>query len=108
MTDTSAALAVLIGLATRLAVPIALTAVAVLVLNRLDRRWQGEAPVLVAKVTKPQCWKTQHCSPAKRRDCPGFGSKLPCWQVFRQSNGYLDQKCLRCPVLAAAPVPTRA
>jgi hypothetical protein len=108
MTNTSAALAILIGLAMRLALPIALTAVAVLVLSRLDRRWQGEATLMAAMVTKPQCWKTQHCSPAKRRDCPGFRSKQPCWQVFRQNNGYLDQKCLECPVLAAAAVPTRA
>ena len=43
MNDTSAALAVLIGLGVRLAVPILITVLAVVALARLDRHWQSEA-----------------------------------------------------------------
>jgi hypothetical protein len=107
MNDTSAALAVLIGLTIRIAIPIAITVLAVMVLARLDRRWRSEAGSDSPGVMKPECWKTQHCSAEKRKDCPGYNSVLPCWQVFRRSNGYLDQKCLGCPVLVAAPIPNR-
>lgn len=108
MNDTSAALAVLIGLAIRIAIPVLITVLAVLMLARLDRHWQTEAGPHSSGVPKPECWKTQHCSAAKRKDCPGYLSALPCWQVFRHSNGYLDQRCLGCPVLVTAPAPQRA
>jgi hypothetical protein len=108
MNDTSAALAVLVGLAVRLAIPLLITVLVVLVLARLDRHWKSEAGSTPAGVLKPECWRTNHCSAAKQKDCPGFTSALPCWQVFRRSNGYLDQKCLGCPVLVGAPVPNRA
>jgi hypothetical protein len=108
MNDTSTALAVLVGLSLRIAVPVLITIVAVLALSRLDRHWQSEAGPASAGVRKPQCWKTQSCSAEKRKDCPGYKSAQPCWQVFRQGNGYLDQKCLGCPVLVAAPIPNLA
>jgi hypothetical protein len=108
MNDTSAALAVLVGLALRLAVPVLITVLVVMALARLDRHWRSEAGPSSPGVRKPECWKSQHCSAEKRKDCPGFNSALPCWQVFRHSNGYLDQRCLGCPVLVTAPVPTRA
>jgi hypothetical protein len=107
MNDTSAALAVLIGLTFRLAVPILITILVVLGLARLDRHWQVIAGAAPTGVPKPECWMTQDCSAEKREGCPGFKSDLPCWQVFRHSNGYLDPKCLGCPVLVAAPVPNR-
>ena len=105
MTTTSAAMAVLIGLAVRIAIPILVTVLAVLLLARLDRQWQNEAGSGSPNVAKPECWRTQHCSAAKREDCPGYNSAYACWQVFRRSNGYLDQKCLGCPVLVTAPAP---
>lgn len=108
MNDTSAALAVLIGLAIRLAIPVGLTILVVLVLARLDRHWQSEAGPAATGVRKPECWKTQRCAPEKREACAGYQSPLPCWQVFRRSNGYLDPRCLGCPVLVAAPVPSRS
>lgn len=108
MNDTSAALAVLAGLAIRLMIPILLTAVLVLVLSRLDKRWQDEGHVAPLEVEKPECWKTQRCAPARREDCPGYRSKAPCWQAFRHRDGYLDPKCLGCPVLAMAPAPSHA
>jgi hypothetical protein len=105
MNDTSAALAVLAGLAVRLMIPILVTAVIVLMLTRLDRRWRSEGSVAPLKVEKPECWKARHCSASQRKKCPGYKSDLPCWQAFRHSDGYLDQKCLGCPVLATAPIP---
>jgi hypothetical protein len=108
MNDTSAALAILIGLGVRLAIPVLATVIVVVLLARLDKHWQSEAGDAPRGVPKPECWKIQHCSSAKRQDCPGYNSNLPCWQVFRRSNGYLDQRCLGCPVLVAAPVPNRA
>ena len=108
MNDTSAALAVLVGLGLRIATPLLITAVAVIALARLDRHWQRQASSTFILVPKPKCWKTQHCPPAQRNDCRAYKSRLPCWQVFRLSNGYLNEKCLGCPVLIAAPVPNRA
>lgn len=105
MNDSGAALAVLVGLAVRLAIPILVTALAVFVLRKLDSRWQAEAKDLPLQVEKPECWKTKHCRPPDRKACAGFRSPLPCWQAFRKPNGYLDEKCLGCPVLAGAAVP---
>ncbi len=108
MNNTTAALAVLVGLGLRLAVPILVTVLLVMTLARLDRHWKTEADPRTLAVRKPECWKTRDCSAASRKDCAGYKSVLPCWQVFRRSNGYLDEKCLGCPVLVAAPVPNRA
>jgi len=108
MNGSTAALAILVGLALRLAIPILLTVLVVLLLARLDRRWQAEAGRGPLTVEKPRCWKTKGCSPAQRKSCRGYASLLPCWQAFRLPSGYLDQKCLGCPVLVQAPLPTRA
>jgi hypothetical protein len=108
MNSTPAALAMLIGLAARLAVPILITTVVVFALGRLDRHWQAEAKNVPLQVEKPKCWKIQRCSPALQKACSGFASPLPCWQVFRQPSGYLDEKCLGCPVLLQAPLPAHA
>jgi hypothetical protein len=108
MNSASAAFAVLLGLALRLAVPILLTVLVVFALGRLDRHWQAEAETVPLKVEKPKCWKTQGCAPAQRKACAGFMSPLPCWQVFRLPSGYLDEKCLGCPVLLQAPLPAHA
>jgi hypothetical protein len=108
MNDSTAALAVLAGLALRLAVPMLLTALVVLALSRLDRHWQSEGERAPLKVEKPRCWETQGCSPAQRKICPGYKSALPCWQVFRLPSGYLEEKCLACPVLLQAPLPAHA
>lgn len=108
MNSTSAALAVLLGLGIRIAIPLLITVAAVMILARLDRHWQSEAGSDAPGMPKPECWKTQRCSPSKRKNCAGYTSALPCWQVFRRSNGYLNERCLGCPVLVAAPVPNQA
>ncbi len=108
MNNTTAVLALLVGLGLRLAVPILVTVLVIMALARLDRHWQTEADLMTLAVQKPECWKMRNCSAGSRRDCAGYKSAFPCWQVFRHSNGYLDEKCLGCPVLVAAPVPNRA
>lgn len=108
MLDTTVGFAVLAGLAVRLAIPILITAAAVVGLRQLDAHWQSEARTAGPEVHKPSCWKTQGCAPGKRKDCPGYRSPLPCWQAFRLQNGYLDERCLGCQVFAEAPLPARA
>jgi hypothetical protein len=107
MNDTTAALAILVGLIARLAVPIGITALAVLALRHLDARWQAEAMIVPPKVEKPRCWKAMTCPPSKRKVCRGYKSTLPCWQVFRLPTGYLSEKCIGCKVFAEAPLPAR-
>jgi hypothetical protein len=106
MNSSSAALAVLAGLALRLAVPVLLTAVVVLALRKLDGLWQREGRNSGLKVEKPRCWQSRGCSPTARKACLGYNSPLPCWQAFRMPSGYLDEKCLACPVLLQAPLPS--
>jgi len=108
MSDTSAALAVLTGLAVRLLIPILITVFVVLLLTRLDRHWQTEGTTTASQVQKPACWDMKNCSAEQRKACAGFKSQAPCWQVFRLTNGYLAQKCLGCPVFAGAPAIHRA
>lgn len=102
------ALAVVIGLALRLAIPIAITLLAVYVLHKVDVRWQEEAAQMPAplEVEKPYCWDVHHCPAEKMKDCPAPRSSEPCWQLHRLSNGYLSETCLTCQVFHQAPIPT--
>lgn len=94
------------GLLLRLAIPIATTVLVVFVLRKLDKRWQSEADLQAVKVEKPECWKVKGCPPEKVANCTAAQSTLPCWQVNRQVNGYLNERCLTCSVFIEAPVPT--
>ena len=100
-------LAVIAGFALRLAIPIAITAIAIYFLRRLDVRWQAEAEdqLLLPAVEKPKCWEVHKCPPEKRQACPGYLSEQPCWQTFRKENGYLQERCLGCDVFRKAPIP---
>ena len=100
-------LAVAAGIALRLAIPIAITAVAIYFLRRLDTRWQAEAEekLLLPAVEKPQCWEVHNCPPENRQSCPGYQSEQPCWQTFREESGYLQERCLGCDVFQQAPIP---
>lgn len=104
--DTMAAFTVLcFSLLLRLALPVAITLVLVYFLRKLDARWQVEAELQPVFVQKPECWKIRGCSAEQRKDCVAFSSPLPCWQVFRLSNGYLNDECISCKVFIEAPVP---
>ena len=97
---------ILAGLLVRLAIPIALTAVLIFFLRKLDTRWQSEAhaPLPVDKV---KCWEVKGCSPEQAENCAAGQSSLPCWQVYRLPNGYLREECLSCEVFRKAPIPAQ-
>lgn len=103
-------LAILTGIAVRFAIPFGFTAILVILLKRLDVRWQKEAeldrrslPRL--KVIKPQCWETKHCSLENQAVCPARKAEAPCWQFFRSTQGQLREACLGCQVFAEATIP---
>jgi hypothetical protein len=96
----------LVGLLVRLAIPIVGTVILIYFLRKLDAHWQAEAQLPQIPVQKAECWKIKGCSPAQRQSCRAASSSLPCWQVFREPNGYLQETCLSCDVFVHAPVPT--
>jgi len=98
-------LSILAGLLIRLAIPIVLTAILIFFLRRLDARWQVEAPTLALELQKPECWKIKKCRPEQAINCAAPTSPVPCWQVFRSPNGYLQEECLKCEVFTKAPIP---
>jgi len=98
-------LALLIGLLARLAIPIAATAILIYFLRKLDAHWQAEAPLPLTPAQKAECWKIKGCSPRQQENCAATSSPLPCWQVNRRSNGYLQEECLSCKVFIDAPIP---
>ena len=103
----TAVLAVVAGIALRLAIPIGITAIAIYFLRRLDIRWQTEAEeqLLLPVVEKAKCWKIKGCTAEMRATCAGYQSEQPCWQALREENGYLQERCLGCDVFKKAPVP---
>ena len=40
-----------------------------------------------------------------KQTCAGYQSEQPCWQAFREENGYLQERCLGCDVFQQAPIP---
>ena len=107
METITAVLAVVIGIALRLAIPIGITAIAIYFLKRLDTRWQAEAEeqLLLPVVEKPKCWEVHGCTPEMRATCAGYQSEQPCWQAFREKSGHLKERCLGCDVFQQAPIP---
>ena len=106
METITSLLAVLAGILLRLAIPIAATALLIVLLRKLDARWQAEAEKTPLPVDKPECWKIKDCPPEQAKTCVGASSPLPCWQVYRLPNGYLQKDCLSCKVFVNAPTPT--
>ena len=94
------------GFLLRLAIPILGTLILVFLLRRLDARWQAEAERQPIPTDKPECWRIKGCPPEAVENCPGAKSSLPCWQVYRLPNGYLNEECISCKVFVEAPIPT--
>jgi hypothetical protein len=94
------------GFVLRLAIPIAGTALLVFLLRKLDAHWQAEAERQPVPTHKPECWKIKGCAPEQMENCAATTSSLPCWQIFRLPNGYLNEKCINCEVFIEAPIPT--
>lgn len=105
METITSLLAILAGLLLRLAIPIAGTILVVYFLRQMDARWQVEAQLPAIPAHKAECWRLKGCSPAQQKACKAASSPLPCWQVFRQPNGYLQEQCISCKVFVDAPTP---
>jgi hypothetical protein len=99
-------LAIMTGLLLRLAIPILGTLILMYFLRKLDSHWQAEAESTPVATEKVECWKIKGCSSEQRSQCIAAASNLPCWQVYRQPNGYLQEKCITCDVFTNAPIPT--
>jgi hypothetical protein len=105
--DTAAILAILIGLLLRFGLPMVITLMVIVILRKVDARWQKEAeqsPPTV-EVENPHCWEIKNCTPEQMSECPAPTSTKPCWQIRRQKNGYLREECLTCQVFQQAPLP---
>lgn len=109
MENQTVLLVVLTGLLLRIGVPLAITIIAIMILRKVDARWQTEAEVEAVSqpvlVEKEQCWEYKECDPEDVKICPAANSPLPCWQVMRQKNGYLREDCLTCKIFQQAPLP---
>jgi hypothetical protein len=107
MENITAIYAVVTGIVIRLAIPIGITAVAIIFLRRLDNRWQAEAEeqLLLPVVEKEKCWEIKGCTAEMRASCAGYQSKEPCWQALREENGHLQERCLGCEIFKEAPLP---
>jgi len=104
--ETLISLLVLIaGLLLRLAIPIALTALLIFFLRKLDAHWQAEAQIAQPVAQKVNCWDIKNCTPEQRSACIAAQSELPCWQAKRLPNGYLREECLSCEIFTEAPMP---
>lgn len=103
-------LTVFFGLALRLGLPVIFTALLIVLLRKLDARWQQEGteqvPVLASNT---RCWEQHHCSAEKRGICSAYAHpETPCWQVFRSREGFLREQCIGCETFRKAPVPANS
>ncbi len=103
-------IAVLLGFALRIVVPVLVTFVLAYYLKRLDAQWQEEARKQIPVLDQPRlhCWEVKACSLEQMSRCPATKSDEPCWQVFRNENGQMKEECLTCQVFAATPVPVHS
>jgi len=110
MENLNAIMSVTLGVILRLAIPIAITLLAVIGLKRLDQYWQAHAgsnPTLaIVKPKNTGCWDVKHCSAEDKAKCNAYAHpETPCWQVKRNKQGQLSEACVGCQVFhAAVPV----
>lgn len=100
-------LIILLGLALRVAVPIAITILAASYLHKLDARWQAEAELEKNTQLKDEmpCWKDMGL-PVEQIKLRTTTNEQPCWQTHRLANGRLRETCLDCEIFLSAPIPT--
>ncbi len=104
-----AGIALVALLLVRIGVPVALMIGLVLVLHRLDRRWQRQAasealaaldvsaPIASPAMAEAPCWEEKNCPAEKRERCPAPRNiALPCWLVRRDAEGCLPEQCFAC------------
>jgi hypothetical protein len=101
--------AMILGVILRVAVPIIATFLIVFFLKRLDERWKSETDIGAGQLVKAGnvgCWDINNCPGEKRATCKAYQNPdTPCWQVFREKNGRLQERCIGCDVFRHAPVP---
>jgi hypothetical protein len=104
--NTEPTLVFVLGLLIRVALPLAITALIAYALHRLDIRWQAEAKREQQQLVHHEipCLKEQGIS-AEQMKLRAMMSGDPCWQMYRQPNGYLRETCLDCEVFRSAPIP---
>jgi hypothetical protein len=104
--------AVILLILLRVAIPIAVTITFIKLLKWLDERWKKEADLEGAKVVQVGnvgCWEVNECPAEQRAACNAYNNPdKPCWQVFRENNGRLQERCIGCDVFRHAPVPVTA
>lgn len=100
------------GLLLRLGIPLLITVLLVRWLLRLDERWQTEAKaqrsntVSTVQARNIGCWEIKGCTGEQLAGCQAHKNpETPCWQVFRASDGRLQERCLGCDVFRKSPVP---
>lgn len=98
-------LAIIVGLLVRLGLPVLITLVVVVLLHKLDARWQAESRQLAVYNQQSPCWEVKNCPPEKQAQCLAAHGEEPCWQVFRTADGTLKEECLSCDVFIEAPIP---
>jgi len=103
------AFGVVLLLLLRVAVPILVTIAFIGLLKWLDERWKREAELngnQSMKVGNVGCWQIHECPEAKRVGCKAYNHPdQPCWQIFRDNNGRLQERCLGCDIFRQAPTP---
>ena len=104
--------AVILLILLRVAIPIAVTILFIKLLKWLDERWKQDADVENAKaiqVGNIGCWEVNKCPAEQRARCKAYNNPdKPCWQVLREQNGRLQERCIGCDVFQHAPMPLTA
>lgn len=102
-------LVILTGFIVRLILPLAVTALIVYLLHKLDVRWQAEAESERARLVKDKeeipCWKDAGLPVSEIKTYVAQKGQS-CWQARRLSNGYMREACLDCELFLSAPIPT--
>jgi hypothetical protein len=106
MENIQSTMVVMLGFLLRLAIPIVITILLVVLLRNFDKRWQASAEAIAFAAPKPRnpgCWDVKHCSAEQRATCNAYAHPdTPCWQLKRNSQGLLQQECLGCSVFSQA------
>jgi hypothetical protein len=107
---TASAIVLLILL--RVAIPVAVTITFIKLLKWLDERWKRESDLEGAQEVQVEnigCWEINNCPAEQRAVCQAYNNPdKPCWQIFREKNGRLQERCISCDVFRHAPVPATA
>ncbi|MCC6190959.1 MAG: hypothetical protein IT318_18210 [Anaerolineales bacterium] len=105
MNDLLALLTMVLGLLLRFGLPVGVMVVSVLLLRRLDARWQadGQRRALPPALAGPRCWEARGCAENGAGCVVRQHPDLPCWQQFRDRDGNLRPGCLVCQFFRSAP-----